>query len=84
MEKEQDFLSNLPKESAGLILVAFGVLMFVGAYRRWKWVLDMTGQRNSGFLAFMGNWFGENGIRIGMMILSALVIVCGVVLFVLM
>lgn len=84
MENQQDFLAKLPKESAGLFLAATGVLLLIGAIRRWKWVLDMTGQRSAhpfGFLTLMQDWFGDNGVRIGMIIMSVILIICGMVLF---
>lgn len=91
MEKEQDFFSKLaetlPKEYIWLIMAAVGALFFIGAYRRWKWVLDMTGQRSAhpfGFLTLMQDWFGEDGVRIGMMIMSVIIMICGVVMFLLM
>lgn len=91
MEKEQDFFSKLvesfPKEYAGLVIVAAGALFFIGACRRWKWVLDMTGQRSAhpfGFLTLMQNWLGDNGVRIGVMIMGAIIMICGLVLFILM
>lgn len=86
MENEQDFFAKLPKEYVGLVFVAAGVLLLVGAIRRWKWVLDMTGQKSNkpfAFLSLMHDWFGENGVRIGIMIMSVIVILCGVVLAVL-
>lgn len=87
MEKEQDFFEKLPKESLGLLMVAAGVLLLVGAICRWKWVLDMTGEKSNkpwGFLSLMHDWFGENGVRIGIMIMSVLIIICGLALFFLM
>ena len=48
MEKEQDFFSNLTPTSGGLILVALGALVLIGAIRRWE-IFDMTGQRNGRF-----------------------------------
>lgn len=87
MENEQDFFAKLPKEYAGLVFVAAGVLLLVGAICRWKWVLDMTGQKSNkpfAFLPVLHDWFGENGVRIGIMIMSVIIIICGVVLFLLM
>ena len=49
MEKEQDFFSNLTPTSGGLILIALGALVLIGAIRRWEWIFDMTGQRNGRF-----------------------------------
>lgn len=87
MENEQDFFARLPKEYVGLVFVAAGVLLLVGAICRWKWVLDMTGQKSNkpfAFLSLMHDWFGENGVRIGIMIMSVIIILCGLVMFVLM
>ena len=83
MEKEQDFFANLPKETGGLVFIAAGLLQFIGAYRRWKWMLDMTGERSAhplGFLTLMQDLFGEDGVRIGIMIMGLILILCGVVL----
>lgn len=49
MEKEQDFFSNLTPTSGGLILIALGALVLIGAIRRWEWIFDMTGQRTGRF-----------------------------------
>ena len=49
MNKEPDFFSNITPTSGGLIIIALGVLLLIGAIRRWKWVFDMTGERNKGF-----------------------------------
>lgn len=87
MKNEQDFFAQLPKEYVGLVFVAAGVLLLVGAIRRWKWVLDMTGQKSNKpfvFLSVMHDWFGENGVRIGIIVISVLIIICGLVMFVLM
>lgn len=85
MEKEQDFFASLPKETGGVVAIAFGVLMLTGAIRRWKWVLEQPGIRwKSGFLPFMYSWFGVEGVRIGIIITSVIIILCGVVLVVLM
>lgn len=79
MEKEQDFFANLPKETGGLVFIAVGLLQFIGAYRRWKWILDLTGQP-LGILTLMQDLFGEDGVRIGIMIMGLILILCGVVL----
>ena len=81
MEKEQDFFSNLTPTSGGLIIVALGALTLVGAIRRWKWALDMTGRRSAkpfGFLTLMQDFFGEDGVRIGMIIISIITILGGI------
>lgn len=93
MEKEQDFFSRLvesfPKEYVGLLIAAGGLLMFIGAYRRWKWVERdwMTGERSAhpfGFLTLMQDWFGDAGVRIGIMIMSVITILAGLMLVALM
>lgn len=45
----------------------------------------MTGQRSThpfGLLTLMQDWFEDNGVRIGVMIMSVILMICGVVLFV--
>lgn len=88
MEKEQDFFSKLvetlPKEYIWLIMSALGALFFTGACRRWKWVLDQPGIKwKSGFLPLIYSWLGEKGVRIGVMIMSVIMMICGVVMFLL-
>ena len=81
MEKEQDFFSNLTPTGVGLMFIGIGLLFLIGAIRRWKWVLDMTGQRSSkpfGFLTLMQDFFGEDGVRIGMIIISIIIILSGI------
>lgn len=80
MEKEQDFFSNLTPTSGGLIIIALGTLFLIGAIRRWKWALDMTGQRHKGFniLLFLYDVFGDKGLRVGMIILSIFIIISGI------
>ena len=66
MEKEQDFFSNLTPTSGGLILIALGALVLIGAIRRWEWIFDMTGQRTGrfNFLLWLYDVFGEKGLRV--------------------
>ncbi len=87
MEKEQDLFERIPKEYGGLVIAALGILLLVGAIRRWEWTLDMTGQKSGkpfGFLTLMHDFFGEAGVRVGVIIISVVFIVGGLVLFVLM
>lgn len=87
METKEDIFSKFPKEYVGLAIIAAGLLFLIGAIRRWKWTLDMTGQRSAhpfGFLTLLQDWFGEDGVRIGTIILSVIIIICGIVLFVAM
>ena len=78
MEKEQDFFSNLTPTSGGLILIALGALVLIGAIRRWEWIFDMTGQRTGrfNFLLWLYVVFGEKGLRVGM-IINAIIIMLG-------
>lgn len=87
MENEQDFFSNITPTSGGLIIIALGALLLVGAICRWKWVFDMTGQRSAkpfGFLTLMQDFFGEDGVRIGMIIISIIIILGGIGIMVFM
>lgn len=78
MEKEQDFFSNLTPTSGGLILIALGALVLIGAIRRWEWIFDMTGQRTGrfNFLLWLYDVFCEKGLRVGM-IINAIIIMLG-------
>lgn len=87
MNNEQDFFSNLTPTSGGLIIIGIGIIFLIGAIRRWKWALDMTGQRSAkpfGFLTLMQDFFGEDGVRIGMIILSIILILGGIGIMVFM
>lgn len=86
MENKQNLFEKFPIEYIGLVFVLFGLIIFIGALLRWKWVLDMTGERSDkpfGFIILMYDWFGDNGVRAGLIILSILIIFCGLVLFIL-
>ena len=65
MNKEPDFFSNITPTSA---------------IRRWKWVFDMTGERNKGFnfLLFLYDLFGDKGLRVGVIITSVIIILGGI------
>ena len=78
MEKEQDFFSNLTPTSGGLILIALGALVLIGAIRLWEWIFDKTGQRTGrfNFLLWLYDVFGEKGLRVGM-IINAIIIMLG-------
>lgn len=85
MEKEQDFFSKITPTNAGLILIAIGALLIIGAIRRWKWVLDMTGQRKDkpNLLLWLYKHFGEDGLRVGIIISSIFIIIGGICIIVL-
>ena len=80
MEKEQDFFSNLTPTSGGLILIALGALVLIGAIRRWEWIFDMTGQRTGrfNFLLWLYDVFGEKGLRVGMIITAIIIMLGGI------
>ncbi|MCP9612254.1 Imm17 family immunity protein [Coprobacter tertius] len=86
MEKEPDFFTDITSTNGGLIIIALGVLLLIGAIRRWEWVFDMTGQRNKGFnfLLFLYDLFGDKGLRIGMIITSIIFILGGIGMMVFM
>lgn len=86
MEQVQDFFSNLTPTSGGVFIIALGTLLLIGAIRRWKWALDMTGQRNGepNFLLWLYDVFGEKGLRIGMIIGNIFIILCGIGIMVFM
>ena len=86
MEKEPDFFTDITSTNGGLIIIALGVLLLIGAIHRWEWVFDMTGQRNKGFnfLLFLYDLFGDKGLRIGMIITSIIFILGGIGMMVFM
>ena len=65
MNKEPDFFSNITPVNGGLIIITLGTLLLIGAIRRWKWIFDMTGQRDKGFnfLLLLYDLFGDKGLR---------------------
>lgn len=87
MQKEADFFDRIPREWSGLIVAGLGALLLVGALRRWKWALDMTGQKTGkpfGFLTLLHDFFGDEGVRAGTIFLAAMLVVCGLGMFFLM
>lgn len=87
MAGEPDFFDRIPKEWSGLVIAGLGALLLVGALCRWKWVLDMTGQKSArpfGLLTLLHDLFGDEGVRIGTIVLSAIVVISGFAMFFLM
>ncbi|WP_229087779.1 Imm17 family immunity protein [Bacteroides congonensis] len=86
MNKEPDFFSNITPVNGGLIIIALGTLLLIGAIRRWKWIFDMTGQRDKGFnfLLLLYDLFGDKGLRVGMIITSIIFILGGIGMMVFM
>ena len=86
MKKEPDFFSKMRPVSSGLIINAVGALLLIGAIRRWKWIFDMTGQRDKGFnfLLLLYYLFGDKGLRVGMIITSIIFILGGIGMMVFM
>ena len=64
--------------------IVTGALFLLGAIFRWKWVCDPQGENVLGFRAFVFRNFGENGYRVIQGISGALIILCGLVLWILM
>lgn len=52
------------------------------AILKWKWVLQ--GTRSLGFLYWLGHSWEENGYRVGIILLSIIIIICGLMLAFLM
>ena len=86
MNKEPEFFSNISPVNGGLIITVLGALLLIGAIRRWKWVFNMTGQRNKGFnyLLLLYDLFGDKGLRNGMIITSIILILGGIGIMVFM
>lgn len=86
MGKEPDFFSVITSTNGGLIIIVLGVLLLIGAIRRWEWVFDMTGQRNKGFnsLLMLYDLFGDKGLRVGIIITSVIIILGGIGMMVFM
>lgn len=86
MNKEPDFFSNITPVNGGLIIIALGTLLLIGAIRRWKWIFDMTGQRDKefNFLLLLYDLFGDKGLRVGMIITSIIFILGGIGMMVFM
>ena len=64
--------------------IVTGALFLLGAIFRWKWVCDPQGENVLGFRAFVFRNFGEKGYRVIQGISGALIILCGLVLWILM
>ena len=65
-------------------IIGIGALFLLGAIFRWKWVCDPQGDNVQGFRASVYRAFGENGYRVATGISGAVIILCGVALWVLM
>lgn len=64
--------------------IVVGALFLLGAIFRWKWVCDPQGENVLGFRAFVYRNFGEKGYRVIQGTSGALMILCGVVLWILL
>ena len=60
------------------VVIAGGILVFIGAIFRWRWISDPTGANPLGFGRFIYDAFGPFAYRIFMGFLGFLLIVCGV------
>lgn len=79
--KDKDIFSNIPADCVAWLFVGVGVILLIGAIRRWEWVLQMQGTRPFGSLYRLGHIWGEKGYRVGMILISVCIIACGFVLF---
>ena len=59
----------------------FGVVIFVGKILRWNCVFQMQGIRPLGFLILVKILPGWKGFCTGIILLSIIMVVCGLVLF---
>lgn len=73
--------SQFPEEYAGLVLVAAGLLLLLGAIRDWDWVLEGNGSRMNA--AWISNTFGRKTARIFVGICGSIIALSGLVLFLL-
>ena len=64
--------------------IVTGALFLLGAIFRWQWVCAPQGENVLGFRAFVYRNFGEKGYRVIQGISGALIILCGLVLWILM
>lgn len=63
MENIKDFFSNITPIGASLLLIAFGVLLIIRAISRWKWILDISGERKRmNIRLLLYNLFGYKGL----------------------
>lgn len=82
--KDREIFSDIPAGCVAWLVVGVGVVLLVGAIRKWRWVLQMQGTRPFGFLYWLGHVWGEKGYRVGMILVSVCIIACGVMLVFLM
>lgn len=67
--------------TAYLLLAAVGAALFYGSLRRWKWLVEPdTGTRPLGILVWLYRIWGLEGYRTGMMVLSAILVLCSLFL----
>ena len=67
-----------------LAIVGCGILFLLGGIFNWKWIWDPNGHKTFGFNASIYRHFGEKGARINTGIAGAIIILCGVVMWILM
>ena len=78
--KDKDLSSDIPAEYTVWLIPLFGIVMLIGAIQKWKWVLQMQGTRSLGFLYWLGHSWEENEYRGGIILLSIIIIICGLML----
>lgn len=67
-----------------LFMIVVGALFLMGSVFRWKWVCDPQGDNTQSFRASIYRNFGEKAYRVVNGLIGAIIILCGVVLWVLM
>ena len=78
MEQIVEKVMAQPMLAVGLLFVAVGALLLIGALLKWRWILE--GGSNRRYFSLMHKLFGVRG---SMIISSAVIIICGVVFIVL-
>ena len=78
--KDKDLSSDIPAEYTVWLIPLFGIVMLIGAIQKWKWVLQMQDTRSLDFLYWLGHLWEENGYRGGIILLSIIIIICGLML----
>jgi|GEM_PF-4688391 len=78
MEQIMELVSARPLLAVGILFVALGTLLLIGAALKWRWVLEGSGRRR--YFSLLIKLFGARG---AMIINSAIIIICGVVFIIL-
>lgn len=78
----ENIFGKLPKEYLGLLFAAGGLLILIGAWLNWEWILEGDGSMIN--IAWISNKFGRTVARIIMGTGGVFLFIVGIILFVLM